>query len=778
MAILGAPFTPSDAADRLDLTKATVLVRDGAPLVEQTAATVLVEEVARRTGSRLRIATQRPDRGWAIALTSGPGDLAGMALPEAARVATPEGYALLTDPSTPDRPVLWVAGADPRGALFGVGGLLRTLECRHGKVELPGPLSLRTSPRFPIRGHQLGYRATANSYDAWSPEQFDTYIRELALFGSNAVEGIPFQDNRPTVNPYPRGKMNVEISRICRKYGQAYWLWVPADFDLRSAARREAALKEHEALFKECPELTGIFVAGGDPGDNPPQLVIPYLKDLSVLLAETHPDAGIWLSMQGYEPAEQDAVYHWIQSDRPAWLGGLVGGPSSPSLPELRRRLPAEYKIRDYPDITHSVRCQFPVPWWDPAFAFTLGRECTNPRPRFFQRIIHDTMPYTSGFISYSDGVHDDVNKAVWSGLAWDPDADLHELLAGYCRLHFGPDLADEAAAGILALESNWEGPVATNGSVDATLALWSGLDERAEGLKGNWRWQMCLLRANYDAYVRHRLRYESRLELQANAAILTASTVGSGSAIDAALAILKRAETEPVRKDLSRRVVGLCEELHKSIGLQTSVEKYQASGSERGCVLDFLEYPLNNRWWLEDEMAKVRAMDTEPGRVARLTELARWEQPGPGSFYDAIGVVGKSPHEVRNERIAAPILDMDHMGLPGVMWWVGSGPLPRARQTWFTSEDWPQALKYTALDPAATYVIRTTGCGECLLRANGVRLAPTLDGKAVGEIKEFPVPRGLYLDGNLTVTFDPTFEPTINWRQQSRLCEIWLLKR
>jgi hypothetical protein len=34
----------------------------------------------------------------------------------------------------------------------------------------------------------------------------------------------------------------------------------------------------------------------------------------------------------------------------------------------------------------------------------------------------------------------------------------------------------------------------------------------------GNWRWQLCLLRAYYDAYTRRRLIYESRLEDEANA--------------------------------------------------------------------------------------------------------------------------------------------------------------------------------------------------------------------------------------------------------------------
>ena len=59
---------------------------------------------------------------------------------------------------------------------------------------LSAPVDIATAPAYPIRGHQLGYRAQANSYDAWDAAQFEQYIRELTFFGANSIEGIPFQD--------------------------------------------------------------------------------------------------------------------------------------------------------------------------------------------------------------------------------------------------------------------------------------------------------------------------------------------------------------------------------------------------------------------------------------------------------------------------------------------------------------------------------------------------------------------------------------------------------
>jgi hypothetical protein len=765
------------AEGEIDLTETVLVVRsDSESLPERTAATVLVEEVATRTGIEWEIGTRWPESGCAIAISSGKNDtLNGRAIPQAEVLDKPEAFAIATDLTNPDLPVLWVAGADPRGALYGVGKLLRTLEWRDGSVRLPVALNVSSAPRHRIRGHQLGYRTHASSYDAWLPEQYDRYIRELALFGVNSVENIPFQDEREPVSGYPREKMNVDMSRICDRYDVDYWVWVPADFELTDTQQRTEMLDKLEGLFRDCPRMDGVFFPGGDPGDNPPELVIPYIRDMAARLNKYHPKGKIWLSLQGFSSDAQDYTLFWVADERPKWLGGITGGPSSPPLPELRSRVPKEYGLRDYPDITHSVRCQNPVPWWDPAFAYTLGRECINPRPLFFTRWYRDIAPFTDGFISYSDGCHDDVNKIICTAQAWDPDTDPLQTLTDYCRFHFGPDYAESAAAGIIALERNFEGALATNGGVDATLALWHDLETKAPELSDNWRWQMFLMRAYYDAYIRHRLIYESGLEEMANAKLLECQTIGVDEAINAALAVLQRADTERIRADLSSRVEDLCGELFQSIGLQSSVEKYKSHDPQRGAVLDFLYYPMNNRWWLEDELAKVRELPADAEKIARLEVLATWENPGPGSFYDDIGNVGQSPHVVRGQDLSAPLLDREDVSIPGFMWW--DKGQRRVRQSWVSGMDWPKALVYYDIDPKADYLVRTTGNGDCLLRVNGVRLAPTVDGKEVGDIKEFPVPRRLYRDGTITLTFDPTFEPHLNWRVQSRLTEVWLIK-
>jgi hypothetical protein len=74
--------------------------------------------------------------------------------------------------------------------------------------------------------------------------------------------------------------------------------------------------------------------------------------------------------------------------------------------------------------------------------------------------------------------------------------------------------------------------------------------------------------------------------------------------------------------------------------------------------------------------------------------------------------------------------------------------------------------------------VVRITGYGDALTRINQVQVAPTLYGKRIGELKEFPVPRDAVQSGKLVITWDQPDEAHLNWREQSRITEIWLLKK
>ena len=191
---------------------------------------------------------------------------------------------------------------------------------------------------------------------------------------------------------------------------------------------------------------------------------------------------------------------------------------------------------------------------------------------------------------------------------------------------------------------------------------------------------------------------------------------------------------------------------------------KYKAANSQRGCILDFVDYPLNNRWWLEDEFKKIRVMDSDKEKEARLKIIANWENPAPGSYYDNISNIAQSPH------VKSTVYDAVDFA-----WW-DSG-YSRARLSSQVYQNDP-VLEYEDLDPNGRYIIRLAGYGDALIRADGHRLQPTVYNKEEGTFKEFVVPHALVGDGELRITFDIPEESHKRWKEYSRVSDIWLIKQ
>ena len=760
------------SAQPVVLKNAVIQVSPNIPSpMQETAPKVLSEEIAKRTDVILKKITAWPKSGIpTIALVlSSDLELNGKFVPAKRDQSSPEfkkeGYRIVTEVSDKGN-VIWIIGADSRGILFGSGWLLRNLRMEKNILQLDEKAEFATSPDYPIRGHQLGYRTTANTYDAWSVDQFDQYIRELAIFGTNSIEGIPFQEGEAPSPHFkiPSAEMRIKMSEICQTYDMDYWLWTPATFDLKDQAKRKAEIEMHEDFYKKAPRIDHIFFPGGDPGDNHPADVMPFLHELQVLLVKYHPKAKMWISLQGFNVEQIDYFYKYLETEKPTWLQGVVSGPGSPSMAETRYRLPKQYQHREYPDITHSIRCEFPVEKLDQAYALTLGRESVNPRPYAFAKIHEKYAPFTDGFVSYSDGSHDDINKVIWSMRGWDIKKDVHQILKEYASFFFGKSIDNNVANGIEAFEQNWKGSLAENGGVEMTYLYWKNLEASNLRLKDNWRWQMLLLRAYYDQYTRLRLINEQDLEKQANAILKKVDKNTIEKSMDLALVTVNKADTEPIARDIRKRLEDISDALYISIGLQSSTLKHKPRSPERGVVMDFVDYPLNNRWWLADEFARIKKIQDPTQQLALLQRISTWETPGPGSYYDDISSVAKGP---RVKTISEDATD--------VAWWDNGKSRKRLSFQLFQREP---ALDYDNLDPGARYIIRVAGYGEALLRVDGRRLSPLIYNKEQDSFKEWIVPLSMTQDGKISVTFDGPEESDLNWRKNSKISDIWLLKQ
>ena len=111
------------------------------------------------------------------------------------------------------------------------------LEWKKGEVSFPNNVDITSSPEYPMRGHQIAYRALANSYDAWTPEIYDQYIRDLALFGTNSIELIPTVGRGPLMKCDPL-EMIIAVSEICDKYDLDFWFMTGVGRDLSDTAKR------------------------------------------------------------------------------------------------------------------------------------------------------------------------------------------------------------------------------------------------------------------------------------------------------------------------------------------------------------------------------------------------------------------------------------------------------------------------------------------------------------------------------------------------------------
>lgn len=753
----------------LDLTKAAIVVNgDGVTL--DKAADFIHDEVAARTGVSWKTAASR-GHGPAIVL-SVQGDawsVGGVTLPD-----NPEAYAVVVDGDT-----VQLAGRSPRAAVFAAGHLLRALDMEGGTVSIDDGYRVATAPAYPVRGHQIGYRNTANAYDAWDVATYEQYIRDLLLFGTNAVELIPSLD--PTEKDGPvmertMWEMTADLSKLLADYDMDVWLWLALDGDVTDRAVAEKELEARRALFKSCVRIDDIFVPGGDPGDTEPQVLMPWLARMADVLHEVHPDAGVWVSNQGFTEEQNAEFFDYIAKEKPQWLAGVVFGPwAKISLPEMRERTPAEYPVRRYPDITHCLRCQYPMPQWDPAFAHTLGREPNNPRPDAM-RLIHNRFEeYANGFVTYSDGINDDVNKMLWSALGWDPEVDIDQVLHDYARMFIGARWENEAALGLRGFEKSWQGAASANAAIGENLARWQKIEkEMGDGVRKNWRMQMHLLRAYYDAYVQARLHLAQAKEAETLALLAKATPQDVDRALAAADETIKPSAYEGDIAAWRARIDELGAWLHETIGMQLDVARYKARNSERGAVLEFLDQPLNNQRWLEAELARVAALPTADEKVAAARAIAAWESPVPGTIYDDLGNGRKQPHLVRQLPyeedpgfVASPQEEFSKEGeQPARLSWLDQA------QTLFGT---PLKMHYDGLDPNAAYTLRVTYAGRfratMKLTADGTHVVhdALAQPDPIAPV-DFELPQALTADGALDLQWD-----LVDGRG-CQVAEVWLI--
>ena len=329
-----------------------------------------------------------------------------------------------------------------------------------------------------------------------------------------------------------------------------------------------------------------------------------------------------------------DALIKELEKE-PEEIDGLIMGPNHAfPMHELRAKTPQKYPMRFYPDITHNLRCEYPVHFlnddWHYAFASTLSRESVNPRPVEFSTLHRLYSHYTIGSVSYSEGVHDDLNKMVWSLLEFDSNYSLREAVEDYVRFFFYGADTEKLTDCIFGLEKNWEGNPQNNPSINATYKSFCELKRDYPALSENWRFLLLYFRACCDELVLDRIKFE-------NALIEEAKNYLKKSDIQKAKEILNTDFPEWY-KDFRNEIFDLGEKLFNLIGIQLDVEHYHTDGWERGATLDTIDRPITDRLWLLNRISYCEGL-SENEQNEFINRLLNRNKVAPDEYYYSVAL-------------------------------------------------------------------------------------------------------------------------------------------
>ncbi len=731
-------------AGLIDLNHCSVITPSSPSKRETVAAEMVVDEIMKRAGIswtlgnnnagtvKIYLGTRSNWRGLGSAVAN--------VAAKAAKLPA-ESYAIASGGEGANA---WIAvcGSDERGLIFGAGRMLRML--RIVRRSVTGDLkamNLTSSPHYAVRGHQLGYRPKTNAYDAMTVEMWEQYIRELAIFGTNTIELLPpISDDLPDSPhfPIPPQQMMIEMSRICDKYDLDVSVWYPAMAkDYGDPKTVDDEIRDWAAVLRDLPRVDIVFVPGGDPGHTEPKYMLALLEKQKVSLRKTHPKLQMWMSPQSFD-ADWTAEFLKMAADPhvQSWLDGIVFGPQNRlSIGELRKALPSKYPIRFYPDITHSIQSQYSMNNWDLAYALTEGREIINPRPEAEAAILRSELKGTVGFVSYSEGVNDDVNKFVWSLLSWDPQTPVPVALRDFGNYIIGAQDGSAYGQGLLDLEHNWEGPLAANELVDVTLSKFLSIERNASPFTvENWRWQQAMFRACCDAYVRQRLLFESGELARAKSVLGRIEDFGFASVpwgigdkpaqepangidpqnlINEASEILRKCSVTQVAPAIRTRISELGYALLQSIRQQLAVERFQGEAVDRGAPLDTIDHPVTDGPYYLKQLSKISSIENQEEKIESIRVLLNRTNPGPGGFYDELGNTTNRPHLViENAEGDFDFRRSPHVGTSYPDHFGANAPM--AWKHWAESlYEAPLKMHYTGLDANMDYILQVVISGD-----------------------------------------------------------------
>ena len=485
-----------------------VVLPDDEGVIAQRAAGILGRQITERCGAKVQA---NGEAAWTVEL----GLEAGIGT---------EGYKITNGPGGTVR----ILGNDERGLLYGVGRFLRSSRYDEGGFT-PGTWRGTSVPRCPMRGIYLATHFN-NYYEAATPGELEHYVEDLSLWGINLLAlAYPHWQYAGHDDPAAR-KMAEHLRRIMRVAKQVGMRVTIGDAlnggftstpkEIRCTpvpdplgrhgnfgvnlcpskpAARELLLKNWGQLLDEFadPGLDCITYWPYDEGGCGCQECWPwgargYLSLSRLVSALAHkkcPRLKVVLSTWTFDtpPAgEWEALSKALAEDK-TWADYIQADAHEdfPRFP-LEQGLPGDLPLLNFPEISMWGQS----PW---------GGYGANPLPARLQRLWNQTERRLSGGTPYSEGIYEDINKAICSQFYWDPERPAMETVREYGAFEYSPVVADNFVKVVEAFELNHKrkeiGPGAEE-AFDRVQKMEARLTPQA---RAAWRWRIVYLRALID---------------------------------------------------------------------------------------------------------------------------------------------------------------------------------------------------------------------------------------------------------------------------------------
>ncbi len=754
-----------NARNYVNLAGAEIVYIDSEPY-GKAAGEFLADQIFLRTGIEIPLRNGfRTDATSVIMLGIASGDNipGNVVVP-----AKAESFAIWVDSLSHPVPVVMISGRDARGVLFGAGKLIQLLYLSTGHISLERDTYVSSVPAERLRAHQvITNTQSKDGFMAWDDEKdVIRHVNDMILAGANG-----FEPTQPwLLDDYLQKQgLDLFVKLKCQEI---------IDLDEKSDM-------EIMDFFRDYTGIDHITTYGGDAsGAVRPDLFFPHMERVLPLIMKAIPGVKWWYSNQCLEDHAKDYddfIFSYIRDYRPAWLYGMVYGPwTKRGIMDVRKDLPAQYELRHFPEICHPRWCQYPVPDWDRAYAAVWPRNSSiYAMPSMMKQIHAATRDHTIGALPYNHtGSYNDLNKFVWTYLGWDPEASVEEILEAYARLFFVSDFRksplsdscgrtgveariDEATAYVVEalkfLEDNWTGPLSRNTSTQKALHYWKTIAECIGGAGMNWRVELFLNKAIIDAQVKRKYDLEMKLERDALEMIQNAACFGSLEKVKTeVIKILERVDHDFQSKDDFLREM-------EALGLTGKF-------GDRDEIVANIYTSFNNRHWIMERM-------DECNELRDLEAIILYEDPGPGGFYDNLGVPGSQPHLVGGFNWPE-----DPGFIHSPIGWVDSDTDPDERHSRLTHAlaryEQPLEMHWSNLDPHSPYMVRVVYNGPFDTRIRCI----TDDGSVIHEfidkpgdtIVSFPIPPESTCDGDLTLRW---FQDTTDIMRGVSVSEIWIIR-